>query len=275
MGVFGSLGTTFAWSIGRVGHGVRPDGTRDAGVRGREGAMNLAMVGGDPGARWYPAPVVQHHLSHEAFCHKVREIAVSRIHEEVTANLLLGAKLVYGVGTGRYRGICIYDKWHAKGQATAIIEIAAAGEESAIQLAGTTIHETAHVLAGSGAGHGKAWKEACQRLGLGGPEQGLAVAAGQEYDPSHFAPDILPSIVALGEPGDGLPAFRGHTSTWAPAPCPMGRGIRGGKSYGPGSGRLRLWECQCSPKPVKVRVASDDFRATCDRCGSAFEYQGS
>ena len=34
--------------------------------------------------------------------------------------------------------------------------------------------------------------------------------------------------------------------------------------------RLRLWECQC-PKPVKVRVASDEFDATCNLCGEPFE----
>lgn len=32
--------------------------------------------------------------------------------------------------------------------------------------------------------------------------------------------------------------------------------------------RLRLWECAC---PVKVRVASDDFRAICERCRARFE----
>jgi hypothetical protein len=33
------------------------------------------------------------------------------------------------------------------------------------------------------------------------------------------------------------------------------------------STRLRLWECEC---PVKVRVASDHFDATCNRCGFQF-----
>jgi hypothetical protein len=47
-------------------------------------------------------------------------------------------------------------------------------------------------------------------------------------------------------------------------------GVRGGKSRGAGSGsRLRLWTCDCQ-KPVKVRVASDNFRATCDLCGHPF-----
>lgn len=39
----------------------------------------------------------------------------------------------------------------------------------------------------------------------------------------------------------------------------------------PQRGRLRLYECQC---PVKVRVASDDFQATCDVCGEPFEPKG-
>lgn len=53
-------------------------------------------------------------------------------------------------------------------------------------------------------------------------------------------------------------------------PCPLGIGTRGGKSRGAGSGsRLRLWVCGCD-EPVKVRVASDDFRATCERCASSF-----
>jgi hypothetical protein len=34
--------------------------------------------------------------------------------------------------------------------------------------------------------------------------------------------------------------------------------------------RLRLWICGCS-NPVKVRVASDDFQATCNRCNCAFK----
>ena len=33
--------------------------------------------------------------------------------------------------------------------------------------------------------------------------------------------------------------------------------------------RLRLWLCACVPV-VRVRVASDTFDATCNRCGSAF-----
>jgi hypothetical protein len=41
------------------------------------------------------------------------------------------------------------------------------------------------------------------------------------------------------------------------------------KRVASGTTRLRLWECGCS-KPVKVRVASDDFQAHCDRCKKPF-----
>lgn len=149
--------------------------------------------------------------------------------------------------------------------------MAATGEESPVQLAGTTIHETAHVLAGPGAGHGASWRVACRTLGLAHAE-----AAGQAYAPEHFAADVWPAIAAVPIPTDGVPAFAsrgvrpavGFPVAPTPRPCPLGIGTRGGRSRGTGSGsRLRLWMCECR---VKVRVASDDFRATCTRCASAF-----
>src|SRR5215510_5890412 len=92
-------------------------------------------------------------MTHEAFVHVVRAIAVERIAEQATRERLLAAKLVYGTGDWRYRGICYYRSWR-NGTEHDLIEVAATGEESPVQLAGTTIHETAHVLAGPGAGHG-------------------------------------------------------------------------------------------------------------------------
>lgn len=44
----------------------------------------------------------------------------------------------------------------------------------------------------------------------------------------------------------------------------MGRPV----TTGAGS-RLRLYECKCK-KPVKVRVASDYFAATCNKCKRPF-----
>lgn len=218
--------------------------------------------------------------THEAFIQAVRDItiedALSR--HAITpdeAEKLRHVKLVYGVG-GRagVRGTTFYEAW-ANGQGVVdAVEICALGEESWVQLAGTTIHELGHVLAGHGAGHGKEWKTASHGLGF----TKLPAAAGQFYWLSLIRPSIRHKVYELAKSmSDGSPAFftsglLGLLQPTAPRPCSAGRGTRGGKSRGKGSGsRLRLWECQCSPKPVKVRVASDDFQATCDVCGSKFE----
>jgi len=43
--------------------------------------------------------------------------------------------------------------------------------------------------------------------------------------------------------------------------------VRGAEVSGKKGSRQRLWTCACG---VKVRVASDDFQATCGRCGGEF-----
>jgi hypothetical protein len=226
--------------------------------------------------------------SHESFLHHVRALAVARVPEEGTRTRLLATKLVYGIGRG-YRGICRPLAWH-DGDAHDLVEIAASGEESVVQLAGTTVHETAHVLAGSSAGHGATWKRACRVLGLT-----RALAEGQLYTASDFDAPLWALISSLSPPNDGVPTFspagirsgvhaavtrrtspaRALTAalslTTSARPCPAGMGVRGGRSRGHGSGsRLRLWVCACDP-PVKVRVASDTFAAHCDGCAAAFK----
>jgi len=68
-------------------------------------------------------------ITHERFCADIRSAAVAwatardAITEAETAQLL-AAKLVYGAGDGRYRGVCHYSTW--KGDAGAA-EIAATG----------------------------------------------------------------------------------------------------------------------------------------------------
>ena len=213
--------------------------------------------------------------THEEFVHAVRTAAVRWALargsiDELEAARLLACKLVYGVGDGRYRGVCHYSAWQHQDGSVEVVEIAATGEESLIQVAGTTLHELGHVLAGMGVGHGAGWKRACERLGLR-----RAVAAGQRYLLAAIAPEIRTEIVALiAGLVDGRPAFLAAISPVRVAPaakaCPAGVGVRGGRSRGAGSGsRLRLWMCECD-KPVKVRLASDDFRATCDLCGKPF-----
>jgi hypothetical protein len=212
-------------------------------------------------------------MTHEGFINAVRVLAIARIHDAEQRAALLSAKVVYGVGAVKgTRGVTIYGAWKpADASAQAFVEITAQGEESDVQLAGTTIHELGHVLAGHGHGHAKGWKDACAALGLNARHAG-----GQDYKPEDFDADLWAAIEQLPTPTDGRPMLRaalgGPVQVPAtPRPCPMGIGTRGGKSRGTGSGsRLRLWLCQCA-RPVKVRVASDDFQATCKACGSDFE----
>ena len=220
-----------------------------------------------------PEKVFSGSLTHEQYIHEVRKIAIARLNAEYRKRLL-EAKLVYGSGGGRVaRGQCFFDAWH-RNEATALIEVCAFGEESSIQLAGTTIHELGHCLAGSGAGHGKAWKEACRTLGLI-----RCSAAGQAYGAKDFDSYVWPRLIVLAEPSDWNPVHRRKLRALiaAPAatkssPCPLGNGARGGTSRGPGSGsRLRLYMCACVDRPFKVRVARDDFAARCLRCGVIFE----
>src|SRR5436305_878844 len=120
-------------------------------------------------------------MKHEDFIRKVRDIVAAHMGDAAVRDRLLAAKLVYGIGNGSYRGICYYQAWKNGHPAAAeLVEIAASGEESPVQLAGTTIHELAHVLAGSKAGHGREWLKACEFLGLR-----KAKAAGTRYTMAH------------------------------------------------------------------------------------------
>lgn len=213
--------------------------------------------------------------THEQYVQTVRDIVIrcatarGTIDDE-QAERLAHTKLLYGVGSPGVRGVCYYRAWQNGVGQVDVVEIAAMTQESWVQLAGTTIHELAHVLA-AGDGHGATWKEAATRLGfMRRPD-----AAGQRYSLALFVPEVRHAVYELAQAiGDGRPEFA--TRGFLPQgrkirPCSAGVGTRGGKSRGPGSGsRMRLYECECQPRPVKVRVASDDFQAHCDRCGAAF-----
>ena len=212
------------------------------------------------------APMNASPITHESYIAAIRTIVIARIQDPATRQRLADAKLCYGAGLNMgARGFTSYGSWQ-NGSTHDFIEICASGEESDVQIAGTTIHELGHVLADMGTGHGKEWKAACAVLGLNAVQAG-----GQSYAPEHFDAEIWAAIAALPVPTDGAPVFRASLPGMRilkPRPCPLGIGTRGGKSRGTGSGsRLRLWTCECG---VKVRVASDDFQATCNRCGSAF-----
>ncbi|HEX5077695.1 MAG TPA: hypothetical protein VFV80_01010 [Geminicoccaceae bacterium] len=207
-------------------------------------------------------------FTHEQYIHAVRAIAVARLSNE-EREAALDAKLVYGAGSRATRGVTYFGCWK-NGHDHAFAEICAFGEDSPIQVAGTTLHELAHVIAGPGAGHGKAWLAACKRLGL------LFVrAAGTKYSPACFAPEIREAILQLPKPTDGKPTpFGGIAPNGTPLqlkirPCGAGIGVKGGKSRGAGSGsRLRKFTCGCG---VIARVARDEFAATCNLCDTPFK----
>src|SRR5690606_14129724 len=108
------------------------------------------------------------------------------------------------------RGVTYFGRWDAGDGSDPIpfVEICASGEENDIQLAGTTIHELAHVLAGFEAGHGKEWRKACELLGLR-----RAKAAGNIYNLVQFAPDVRMQVATLKSPTDGKPVGAHHTLT--------------------------------------------------------------
>lgn len=160
------------------------------------------MNSGIPSPRQPVAAAVGSNAStHESFVHRVRKLVAAKVADEASRARLLAAKLIYGVGSG-YRGVCLFRAWQ-NSDAHDLIEIAASGEESLVQLAGTTIHESGHVLAGIGAGHGTTWKAMCRELGLL-----RAVAAGQRYAVADFDAALWARISALPAPEDGTPAFR-------------------------------------------------------------------
>lgn len=213
-------------------------------------------------------------LSHEEFIKQVAMLAINRLSPEdaMRAN---ASRLVYGAGQKGLRGVTYFDRWVDGEESHAFVEVCGFGEESPIQLAGTTIHELAHVLAGPGAGHGKDWKAAAERLGLR-----RIKAAGTRYMAAMLTPDIRSQIAALAARLEecGPRQTRGTAGNdplapWigiAVKPCSHGIGSRGGKSRGAGSGsRMRKYVCDCET-PVIVRVARDDFDATCNICSGPF-----
>lgn len=210
-------------------------------------------------------------ITHEEFIHAVRDIIAERAEPEI-AERLRRIKLAYGFGRPGLRGVTIYSRWangHGPEDPDPFVEICAAGEESVVQLAGTTVHELGHVVAGWNAGHGKGWKDACDTLGLR-----RVKAAGTEYAWSMFAPWLREAINALGVPTDGAPLNGiammkiGKRRTKV-GPCTAGQGTRGGKSRGTGSGsRMRKYVAGCGQI---IRAATDGLDATCNCCHSQFE----
>lgn len=211
-------------------------------------------------------------ITHEDYIKNVQALVYNHADKEAQ-DKLDKIKLVYGAGHGQgARGMTIYNRWQHNAQLNSdLVEVCAMGEENLTQLAGTTVHELAHVLAGLGSGHDGTWKETCNKLGLR-----KALAAGMKYNLANFAPWLRYALVTLPKPTDGKPnrsSINPITGATIPAPklrgCTLGIGTRGGTSRGKGSGsRLRLYICECG---IKVRVSRDNFDATCNICKTSFK----
>lgn len=219
--------------------------------------------------------------THESYIHAVREIALNyAVHVRNNPQLQIRdhvptltdeqiadiehAKLVYGRGHITLRGVTQYGAWKNGRDSDELVEVCALGEESWEQLAGTTIHELAHVASGLGAGHSRAWKTNCIALGLR-----TAKAAGTTYKRAMFAPEVRHALAALPLPTDGLPKSQMDAlgRLVIARPCAAGIGTRGGKSVGPGSGRLRKYECEHGQI---VRASTDGLQARCLVCDYPF-----
>lgn len=217
-------------------------------------------------------------ITHEAYIARIAECAISRLADGARKAQLQAIKLTYGAGPDGVRGITYYNRWIGKGGETAVpfVGINAMSQSNPIQLAGTTIHELGHVLAGWEAGHGKGWHDACEELGLR-----RIKAAGTNYVRAMFAPDIRALIARLPSPDEGEPV--NSLAGLAPLlktgkrmtikPCAAGIGTRGGVSRGVGSGsRLLKYACDgIGHKATIVRAsAGANFDATCNHCQTAF-----
>lgn len=193
--------------------------------------------------------------THEEFVRTIAEYVKETAPDEKDRHRLDQCKLVYGAGQPGLRGVTYYDQWQtADNDHIALVEVCAMGESDPVQIAGTTIHELAHVIAGVSCGHDGAWKKTCERLGLR-----KAKAAGMRYVPAALRPDIRELVWKLGIPTDGKPNGKSGFSGGlmlpkAPKPCPMGIGTRGGNSRGKGSGS-RLVKASCESCNFVARIS--------------------
>ena len=209
-------------------------------------------------------------LTHEEYIHEVAKLGIARLNDE-QAITAARAKLTYGAGKRGLRGVTYFNQWlHSDEEQHAFVEICSFGEESPVQVAGTTLHELGHVIAGHKAGHGKDWHAACEALGLR-----RIKAAGTHYQLAMFEPSIRFQISDLitrlesSRPANSHNALGMFTGLMGNVkPCSMGIGTRGGKSRGTGSGsRLRKYVCGCNQI---IRASTDTLNATHNECNTAF-----
>jgi SprT-like family len=111
-----------------------------------------------------------------------------------------------------------------------------------VEVLGTLLHELIHASVGCEHGHGAKFSQSARKVGLTGRPTATTVG-------DTLRPFLLAYVAQAGEyPHAAIQVQTAAQQTGS---------------------RLRLYQCGCHPA-VKVRVASDQFQATCDRCGYAF-----
>jgi hypothetical protein len=191
--------------------------------------------------------------THERYLHAVGDLVITRATERATitadqAKRLTHTKLLYGVGDGTYRGMTVFDAWGNGVGRVDVVEIAATGQESWIQLAGTVIHELGHVLAGMAAGHSNMWKDAAVARGF----RKRPAAAGQVYYLAMIDPTIRHAVHDLAA-GSATGEFRTHARS---PPWPLCRGlVRPGSA--PGAARAQDLGCRLG--------SGEDSKRPCQR----------
>ncbi len=111
-----------------------------------------------------------------------------------------------------------------------------------VQVLGVLLHELIHAHFHGRFGHRKEFSQAARKVGLEGPPTATVVGA-------YLLPLLQEYIARVG--------LYPHAAI-----------VPRAKEKAPGS-RLRLYECSCEP-PIKLRVASNELDATCNRCGELF-----
>ena len=87
--------------------------------------------------------------THERHLHALRDLVITRAvgRKTVTADHASGLRIrscCTAVGDGTCLGVTVFDPGEKRVERVDVVEIAASGQESWIQLAGTVIHELGH-----------------------------------------------------------------------------------------------------------------------------------
>lgn len=175
--------------------------------------------------------------------------AIDRLEPLFTEAAYAMPSLKVSVGFPSKRGLSTKNRvigecWHKDGirQDSAHVFISPVLSDP-VQVLGVVIHEMLHAILPPNTGHNKTFATACLKLGLAGKP--TATIPGEALIGRLNA--ILAELPAYPHNAFDASLLKKKQST-----------------------RLRLYQCDC---PVKVRVASDEFDATCNVCEGQFQVQ--